>query len=272
MRRIQLTKQEKAQILANITKDLNDTRLLNDGINIKYKPMEVDCPHDIFLTFTALAWLKMQTLVDTCNTECAWHGVVDISANRRHFTVKDIFTYPQVVTSATVNIDEATYETWHQSLDDKTYNSLRLQGHSHVKMGVTPSGTDLAMYDNFLQTLSNDSFYIFLIMNQNGSMWINIYDLAANAIYDKSDITVNVEGVGSLADWYKAAKQHINTYTAPRAASTKQDSKGKITGGYFSNYREYQDYIDNNSVQDAFHATENFDAVNKYLMNKKNRR
>ena len=54
------------------------------------------------INFNALAYIKMLTLVDSCATECAWHGIVEANEERTRFDIVDILVYPQTISGATV--------------------------------------------------------------------------------------------------------------------------------------------------------------------------
>ena len=156
----------------------------------------------VVLNFTGLAWLKMRQLVGSCNIEIAWHGIVTVNEDRSVFTVHDILVYPQKIAAATVEIDEPEYNIWHQALDNDTYNTLHLQGHSHANFGVTPSGQDRNTYAELMQYVKPDGFYVFLINNKANALWCKIVDRGGNAVYYTKDIDVLIEGV-DLKQWYK---------------------------------------------------------------------
>jgi hypothetical protein len=140
--------------------------------------------------------------------------------------------YPQSVTGTTVTADEVIYQQWKDKLDDHQYNNLRYQAHSHVSMSTGPSGVDTNLYDSMLGALGPDSFYIFLITNKRGEFWVNIYDMPKNAIYEKSDIKITVEGL-DLEEWYAAnIKEYIKTYSwqdrqAAQANTAAQTNKAE---------------------------------------------
>ena len=156
----------------------------------------------VVLNFTGLAWLKMRQLVGSCNIEIAWHGIVTVNEDHSVFTVHDILVYPQKIAAATVEIDEPEYNIWHQALDNDTYNTLHLQGHSHVNFGATPSGRDSSTYAELMQYVKPDGFYVFLINNKANALWCKIVDRGGNAVYYTKDIDVLIEGV-DLKQWYK---------------------------------------------------------------------
>ena len=178
----------------------------------------------IQLNFSGIAYAKQLSLIQNCASEIAWHGTVTTNEERTQFTIENIQVYPQTVTSTTVVTDEAKYQQWKQLLNDDDYNSLRFQAHSHVNMATAPSGVDRNLYENVLQSLSNDSFYIFMIANKKMEVYVEIYDLKNNAYYSNNDISITVEGI-RLKNWYDAqyeahiTKPVVPTYVTPTYSS-----------------------------------------------------
>ena len=150
--------------------------------------------------FTETAWIKMQTLIQKFDKEVGWHGIAyrGDDPNKDEYIIKDILVYPQEVTGVTVTTDQIKYQEWLMSQEDDVFNNIRMQGHSHVNMGVTPSGVDNALYEDLLAQLSSSMFYIFLIYNKRGEYTYKVYDLAKNIMFETSDVTVSVidDGIG----------------------------------------------------------------------------
>lgn len=142
--------------------------------------------------FTRDAWSKMQALVSNFDKEVAWHGVATRGEDdgKDEYFITDILVYPQEVTGATVNTDQEKYEMWLMNHDDDVFNNIRMQGHSHVNMGVTPSSVDTSFYDRILEQLDDTMFYIFMIWNKKQEKTIKIYDLEKNILFDTADVTV----------------------------------------------------------------------------------
>ena len=160
----------------------------------------------------------MKTLCATCSSEIAWHGTVQKIADDKYM-VLDILVYPQKVTAMTVESDEAHYATWLNELPDDVFNSIRLQGHSHVNMGVTPSGTD----DDFYETLDEHvkDFYIYVIMNKRNEIYTEIHDVANNLVYETTDINVTYLTSGfDYNAWYAEAFKVITTNKSTLVSST----------------------------------------------------
>lgn len=263
MRKIRLSEEDKAAYLANIANSLDGMRVL-DNINVIYKPKEEVVTNKISLDFDPMAYLQMRTLIEENSTECAWQGTVKMTPDRQKFTIKSILVYPQTVTGATVNTDDALYDAWHQARDDETYNTLRLQGHSHVNMGVTPSGVDKTLYNDMLQTIRDDSYYIFMIVNKKNDVWINIYDLPANAIYDKSDIAITVGGI-NLDNWSKEQKKMFRAIPTHALGGTPQSSFQMPDHTPVN--RSYKDYLEPDTKRNVPSDPDIYETFAKNLRN-----
>lgn len=151
------------------------------------------------IAFTAAAYLKMKALVATCPDEIGWHGIVR-QIDDRNFLISDILVFPQVVSGTSVNPDQEEYAKWMMEMmmaDDEEnspyfgqYSNIRFHGHSHVNMGVTPSGTDTTYQTDMLEHIKD--YYIFLIINKSGVTNTTIYDVKNNIMYEDSDIHLHV--------------------------------------------------------------------------------
>lgn len=142
--------------------------------------------------FKELAWLKMQTLIREFDKEVAWHGVACRGDEPDTYYITDILVYPQEVTGATVTTDQGKYQMWLMGHDDDIFNNIRMQGHSHVNMGVSPSSVDTSLYDRLLEQLDDDMFYIFMIWNKRKDRMVKIYDLKTNVLFETEDVSIEV--------------------------------------------------------------------------------
>lgn len=146
------------------------------------------------IVFSAKAYAKMLFLVDEMEKEVAVHGTVfrldPIPGTLATFFVDDIFVYPQEAAAATVESNDEKYGPWLSQLPDAVFNNLRFQAHSHVNMGVRPSGTDEAFYSKLL--LDVQDFYIFMIINKSMCTWAQIMDITNNVMYETDDILTSV--------------------------------------------------------------------------------
>lgn len=224
MRFIQLTEEMKQNALAQFLETLNNQRSSTSAINFSFDLKNTAEEGKVIVNFTTTAWLKMWALVTTERGEIGWHGIVE-KVNKGMYIIKDILMYPQYVTGTTVQTDDVGYGNWlHKELSDDEINNLRFHGHSHVNMSTSPSGVDTTWYNEILQGLGNDDFYIFGIFNKREEIFMEIYDLAENTIYEKTDITINVilEDNNYLNNWVESAKkQSLKEKPKPEVTTEK---------------------------------------------------
>ena len=132
---------------------------------------------EIFITKKALLWVE--SIVDLHSTEVGFYGSV-IDEGDGKYIIDDIF-YPKhdLATAATCEISSAgmtdvmEYLISKDRVDD--IGRLKMWGHSHVNMGVGPSGQDEEMGLELAK--DNGTFLIRMITNKKGIMGITFYDM-----------------------------------------------------------------------------------------------
>lgn len=231
---IKMTSENLAEIRKDFEEALKGVKL-SDG-KISFTKTFVNIQRKATLYFTEIAWLKMMTLVREFDKEVAWHGIAKRGNKPEEdsYIISDILVYPQEVTGATVNTDQEKYQMWLMNHDDEVFNNIRMQGHSHVNMGTTPSSVDTSLYDRILEQLDDDMFYIFLIWNKRNEKTIKIYDLAKNVLFETSDVTVEIldDGTG-IEHFLKDAKEMVQD-----KKYTPSTSFGHPYGGYDYAYQK----------------------------------
>lgn len=221
------------------------------SFNFTYKlPTPVVKEDDMPVVFIKdKVYLKMLKYVMLYHNELAWHGTVERENNT--FTITDVFLYPQTATSVTVTTDQAKYSEFINGLSGEVLNKMRFQGHSHVNMGVTPSTTDIDYYSEILSQIPEDDYYIFLIMNKKGEIFINIYDLTTNIQYETDDILFllcdeNFEPIETNIN--EEIKNNVSVYTAPAVKvfqTSKKSKTVKYNDGSFAHlYDDPKTYYD----------------------------
>jgi len=200
-----------------------DTVKMSDG-KLRYSQSweYKDCSAVVWLTQEA--YRKIVALVMNFISEVGWHGSVTRVGNNE-FVIEDIFVYPQEVTGATVNTDQKAYTEWLYSLDDETFNQIRMQGHSHVNMGVSPSGVDDKHRQGILDQLESDMFYVFMIWNKSLTVHTLIYDMARNVLYEDKDIGVKLVDDEAMDGFLADAKAKVQKPTPPANKKNKGWSK-----------------------------------------------
>lgn len=155
------------------------------------------------ILMSAATYLKMLQYVLKIDIECAWHGFVTKHANAT-YTIDDVKMYPHKGSAAFVESDDDKYPAWEAALTNEQYLARRFQAHSHVNMGVTPSGTDAQNQKDFMNDLINlietnpeqiesfNPFYIFAIMNKKQEINWFLYDYSIGILFEKDDIDFTI--------------------------------------------------------------------------------
>lgn len=188
--------------------------------------------------FSELAWIKMTSLIREFSTEVAWHGIAhrDEDETKDVYYITDILVYPQKVTGGNVETDQDAYQTWLYGLSDEQFSNLRMQGHSHVNMGTTPSSVDLTQQGKILEQMRGDMFYIFMIWNKSHSKNIKIYDLKKNVLFETEDVEVKInDEIIGITKFIENAKEickppvYTSSYKSPY---TPQYTPTQYNGNY----------------------------------------
>ena len=193
MRYIKLTEQLEQQLLTDFMNKIKGNRFSEEKLSFTFDlKQDVKDEDKVTIIIEANAWIKMWGLVSSESGEIGWHMICE-RVNDKTFLIKDVLLYPQYVTGVTVTTDDVGYGNWlHKELDMDQINNLRGHGHSHVNMGTSPSGVDRNWYNEILQGLAENDYYIFMILNKKDDIFIELYDLKTNTIYDKKDLNLHI--------------------------------------------------------------------------------
>ncbi len=141
--------------------------------------------------FTEIAWMKTTALLREFSKEVAWHATAyRIPGDKDEYLIKDILVYPQTVTASTVDMDVEKYTQWIMDgvmAGDERFDHIRCQMHSHVNMGVFASGTDTQHQEEILEQLGEDDFYIFMIWNKSLKVYMRVFDMQKNILFETDD-------------------------------------------------------------------------------------
>ena len=150
----------------------------------------------------------MRMLVDQMSTEVGWYGTVTKCPGLQEtYVIEDILVYPQKVTGATCEQDETKMFDFEMSLTTEQVNSKRFQGHSHVNMGVTPSGVDEQFYQDLL-TQVND-YFIICITNKKNDYTVRFYDVENNILYTDLELKVLLDDGTDTNNWFTLVKDQV---------------------------------------------------------------
>ena len=243
---IKITEDNISQWRQEFESILKSAKLMDGKIDFHRALMTTKRPCTVY--FTEIAWLKMTSLIRECDKEVGWHGLAyrGEDETKDEYYITDILVYPQVVSAANVNTDQIKYQEWLMKQEDEVFNNIRMQGHSHVNMGVTPSVTDNDLYEKLLGQLDDTMFYIFMIYNKRGECMYKIYDMKKNVMFDTSDVTVNViedecgvekflrEAKGMITE-NKPAYQQYGNYNGPAYNLNQEQLQSMYRNNYTQN-------------------------------------
>jgi len=131
------------------------------------------------------ALIKMKIYVEECNDEIGWLGTVQELGNRQYI-IDDVFLFEQDVHGATTEITPDGLSKFGEELMTKPdgmdiWNNLKMWGHSHVNMSITPSGQDDKQMEEFESIGQN--WFLRLICNKRGDMKIDLFDYENGITY-----------------------------------------------------------------------------------------
>lgn len=198
---------------------------------------------------TTEAYVKLRKLVDDTTTEIGWYGTVTkMPGFESVFVIDDILVYPQTVTGATCVQDDDRVFEFELNLSTDQVNRKRFHGHSHVNMGVTPSGVDEQFYQDILTQV--DDYFIVMITNKSGAYYTRFYDMQNNILYTGIPVQVMLDNGIALEHWYDDATQNNikeHTYTAPiKPGVDKKNFQNSIFDNPYDDYDydPYESYAD----------------------------
>ena len=208
------------------TEDINIKLDIKDLLN-EYIESRSLTPPTIYIS--ANAYVKMRMLVDQMSTEVGWYGsVTKCPGLQETYVIEDILVYPQTVTGATCEQDETKMFDFEMSLTTEQVNSKRFQGHSHVNMGVTPSGVDEQFYQDLL-TQVND-YFIICITNKKNDYTVRFYDVENNILYTDLELKVLLDDGTDTNNWFTLVKDQV----ANKSIVTVEPNKpGNFKGSIF---------------------------------------
>jgi hypothetical protein len=232
-------------------------------------PDDVESPT---VYFTAVALETIRYIVQECNDEIAWLGLVD-ELTDGNFLITEIFVPKQEVTSTSVDIaPEAMNVLAHQLIvAGKDPGKLRYHGHSHVNMQVHPSQTD---QDHMRDYLEHPDWFIRSIHNKKGDVRVDVYDkrtmlvhhnvehenwdlIQPQEFYDALDAILNDQISRpprrlvplTVRAWDQRFTQQPNQNARDRSLANAAAERQALEDAYYNSFNDDDDIITNN--QDA---------------------
>ena len=221
---------------------------------------------------TSGAYVKMRHLVDKTSTEIGWFGTVTkVESLPNTYIIDDILVYPQTVSGATCEQDEDKMFEFEMGLTTDQVNRKRFQGHSHVNMGVTPSGVDENFYKDLLTQVTD--YFIILVTNKHNAYHVRFYDVENNILYTDVPIHLMLDDGTEISTWYEEEANKLRTLVSQTQRPINSNVAGSMLS-FSSKYRQpqpqthypYEELDDEDSEWNKW-----YDSVNKTVetINKK---
>ena len=229
----------KDKVRDKLIEKYNTTQFMNmnDTIDIKLDVKDIleeymnerqSAEPQVFIT--SEAYIKMRTLVDKTSTELGWYGFVSkLPGLDNVYVIEDIIVYPQKVTGATCEQDEDRMFEFEMSLTTEQVRARRFQAHSHVNMGVTPSGVDEAFYQDLLSQVRD--YYIIMVTNKRGDNHIRFYDMENNIVYTELELKILLDNGTDVDKWYQ--EEVNNNLSKPTPIVSNDISNTNFKGSIF---------------------------------------
>jgi hypothetical protein len=127
---------------------------------------------------------KMFQYVDGCADEIGWLGTA--YRDGKEITINDVYLFEQEVHATTTEITPEGLSNFAMELMNQPdgvdiWNNMKVWGHSHVNMGITPSGQDDLQMQTFQE--GGHDWFIRLIANKKGELKVDLYDYTTGVIY-----------------------------------------------------------------------------------------
>lgn len=271
---------------------------INEKTKVEYSEMSLP---KIFISKKATN--KMLIYIDECSKEVGWLGTVE--QHKDIYLIDDVMLFEQEVSSVTTDIDEGDLSKFASNKMEELgaeegsnlLNSVKMWGHSHVNMGVTPSSTDDKSMEMFGE--SGHDFFIRLIANKKGVMKIDLFDYERGIVFynlDFSEVATQEErelekqiqelqekleqiAIKDIEELEVGIKEEIKAKVKEKTYTKKKDKKDNISklndyaayfGGYngyyvedgaygYTDYSEYQE--DDKVVQKSLFSNQEFNLL-----------
>lgn len=140
------------------------------------------------LQFTPEVMAEMSIYIEECDVEIGWLGNI-VKVDDKTYLCDELYLPDQDVGAATTEIQPEDLVKLAMQLDDDTkLETMKLWGHSHAEMSVSPSGQD----DKQIGVFRDSGLDVFfrIIANKRGDLDITFYDFKRNIEIQHLDFSV----------------------------------------------------------------------------------
>jgi len=165
------------------------------------------------VTFDISAYIDIITIVDNHDEEISW--LASVIRDGYTFHVKTVYLLQQRCSAATTVFDAEAQLTLQNELieamgDDaglEEFGRLALWGHSHVRMGASPSGQDEKQMNDMMD---NAPWFIRMITNKNGEVRLTVCLQEEGYEFDKCPWSLEIPGIDyeERVEFWKGEIEH----------------------------------------------------------------
>ncbi|MGD9382357.1 MAG: hypothetical protein PVI03_07925 [Candidatus Thorarchaeota archaeon] len=218
-------KQNSKKVLsipANVKEELPESKpkftVQAGSLTAKTSPiLPVEATHTPTVFYTPKAWTKIRRAVDKCTKEVGWLGIVERQGD--DYLIEDIFIPKQTVSHTETDIDAEDMVDLVMSLEEP--DKLLYWGHSHVNMGVSPSGQDEQQTAEYLE---HADFFIRGIYNKKGEAKVDVFDMKLGLVFQKVSTKILYNALTEEEE--KAFEAELNKNVIERTYQTSNYGAG----------------------------------------------
>lgn len=209
--------------------------------------------------YTPKAWTKIKRAIEACSKEVGWLGLVEVIEDG-NYLITDIFIPKQTVTGTETDIDAEDMADLAMSLEEP--EKLLYWGHSHVNMGVGPSGQDEQQTAEYLE---HADFFIRGIYNKKGDSKVDVFDMKENLVYQKVRNVVKLDALSPEES--EAFEKELSDNVKERTYVNRSIAASTPSYGYYDSYGGFHDKSSRGQSDFGFNRTKE-EPVNPFLSRK----
>lgn len=178
----------------------------NSTTSTRSSLLEKDTPTPRVL-YTPEVWGIIQLAIAHCEVEIGWLGLVR-KHNETDYLIYDVFIPKQTVSHTETDIDESAMSALANEIfaAGEDPGNLYYWGHSHVNMGVQPSGQDEAQVAIYLDSLP---VLIRGIYNKRGESNVCVFDTEQRVVFERVENGIHALSDEDASDWIEHIDKNV---------------------------------------------------------------
>jgi hypothetical protein len=167
---------------------------------------------EVTLLIDELAVVKMETYIEEASpNEVGWLGVVD-KISETEYRCKDVYMLTQHVHGATTEITSEGLVAFAEEYGDDIVSRCMMWGHSHVNMGVSPSGQDMEQMKLFIN--NGMPWFFRVIANKKSDIGVTFFNYDNGYYIEdcKWELTPREDHTATIAVAKAEVKKHVLSF------------------------------------------------------------